>query len=112
MAKDIQQKARLSLAKKAVKSGKFTSERKAAIAYNVSRSTLQGFLKRDQQGKQLARKTGKLTKLEEKALIQWIINMDTRGAPPRPPIVKDMANILLSQRNQSDTKSTVGKNWV
>ena len=38
--------------------------------------------------------------------------MDSRGAPPRPAIVQDIANTLLSQQDSSNTLSTVGKNWV
>ena len=112
MVKDIQQKGRLSLAIKAIQNGQITFVREAAKLYNVPESSLRYSLRTNLQTSNLPRTTSKLTKTEENTLVQWIINMDTRGVPPRHLHVQDMANILLSQQNQSGTPSTVGKNWV
>ena len=39
-----------------------------------------------------------LTELEEKVLVQHIINMDIRGFAPRLAGVEDMANYILKSR--------------
>ena len=112
MVKDVQQKGRLSLAIKAIQTGQITSIRRAVQLYNVPRTTLRDALQTKEQSKTLPRTTNKLTKTEESTLVQWIIDMDIRGKPPRPAIVRNMANILLLQRNQLHTPSTIGKCWV
>jgi hypothetical protein len=50
----------------------------------------------------------KLTEFEEESLVQWILDLDKRGLPSRPFMVRDMANILLSQR----VDQQIGENWV
>lgn len=42
----------------------------------------------------------KLTNLEEKVLIQHIIDLSTKGFPPRVSVVEDIANRLLALRDQ------------
>ena len=97
MAKDKQQKGRLLLAIQAIQTGQITSVQQAAKLYDIPESSLRYSLRTNHQTSNLPRTTSKLTKTEENTLAQWIINMDTRGAPPRPLHVQDMANILLSQ---------------
>jgi hypothetical protein len=48
----------------------------------------------------------KLTKLEEAAIVEHILNLDSRGFPPTKAILRDMANKLLVERDAS----TVGIN--
>ena len=112
MVEDIQQEGRLILAIKSIESNLKNSVRKIARLYDVPRTTLQERLKKGHQHDNSYRTTHKLTKTEENVLVQWIISLDTRGAPPRPSIVRDIANILLSQRNSSQIPLTVGKNWI
>jgi hypothetical protein len=50
----------------------------------------------------------KLTSYEESALVQYILDLDSRGFPPRPQGVQEMADLLLSERGES----FVGKNWT
>ena len=50
----------------------------------------------------------KLTPYEESALVQYILDLDSRGFPPRPQSVQEMADLLLSERGESP----VGKNWT
>jgi hypothetical protein len=38
----------------------------------------------------------KLTQIDKDILIKWILSIDDRGAAPRPPIVRTIANILLT----------------
>ena len=48
----------------------------------------------------------KLTKLEEAAIVERILDLDSRGFPPTKDILRDMANKLLAEREAG----TVGIN--
>ena len=50
----------------------------------------------------------KLTQSEEEAIVQYIIELDTRKFPPRLYGVEDMANQLLRERDAPP----VGKRWA
>ena len=50
----------------------------------------------------------KLTPKEELALIQYILDLDSRGFPPRPQSVQEMADLLLAERDAP----LVGINWT
>jgi hypothetical protein len=50
----------------------------------------------------------KLTKLEEEALVQRILDLDQRGIGATRAMVQDMANDLLAERGGEP----VGKHWV
>jgi hypothetical protein len=52
-----------------------------------------------------------LTQNEEDSLVQWILDMDSRGGAPRLSTVREIANILLAERG-SILPPTVGKNWL
>jgi hypothetical protein len=71
------------------------SLRRAAAIYKVCRKKLG----RRQQGMQprcdIMANSRKLTNLEEEKLVEYILDMDSRGFPPRIKGVEDMANILL-----------------
>jgi hypothetical protein len=54
----------------------------------------------------------KLSITEETTLIQWILSMDQRGLSPRPDSVRQMINLLLEKRSDSNSNSQVGKCWV
>ena len=41
----------------------------------------------------------KLTDLEESVLVQYILNLDSKGFPPRLSVVEDIANRLLATHN-------------
>ncbi|KAL9573960.1 hypothetical protein ACKAV7_001904 [Fusarium commune] len=45
---------------------------------------------------------------EEQIIVQFILDLDSRGFPPRLPGVEEMANRLLADRNASP----VGKRWA
>ena len=53
----------------------------------------------------------KLTETEEETLLQWILTMDKRSAPLRPNTVRNMADLLLADRDALK-QPTVGINWV
>ena len=48
----------------------------------------------------------KLTKLEEKVILERIFNLDTRGFTPQIASVKDIANFILALQG----RGRVGKN--
>ncbi|KAL2884639.1 hypothetical protein HOO65_100043 [Ceratocystis lukuohia] len=50
----------------------------------------------------------KLTELEEKTLLEYILGLGSRGFPPRLVDVEAMANVLLAERNSG----RVGKLWA
>jgi predicted XRE-type DNA-binding protein len=84
------------------------SQRRVVAAFSVPRSTLQ-----DQCTGALSRRdrepnSKKLTKLEEEALVQRILNLNQRGIGATRAIVQDIANNLLAKHGGEP----VGKHWV
>ena len=112
MPKDSGQLGRLELAIQAVRNGQITSIQKAAQLYDIPRTTLRDRLNGGQEQALSNRTKRKLTVTEEDILLQWILTMDKRGAPLRPSSVRDMANLLLADRDASKPPPTVGINWV
>lgn len=100
--------ARLLLAIRAIEQDPNLTERAAARLYNVDRRTLN----RRRNGTTARRDNPpnlrNFTLLEEKALVDRIIELDTRGFPPTKLMIRTMANSLRSQRG----KPPVGINWV
>ena len=112
----VQQEGRIALAVEALKQGFFTSVRSAARSYDVPHMTLSRRV-RDIPARRGKRPTNcKLTATEELTLVQWILSMDQRGLAPRPEYVRQMANLLIAKRSDSnpnpDPKSLVGERWV
>jgi hypothetical protein len=75
------------------------SLRRAAAIYNVPRKTLS-----DRRGGRPSQadcwpKLRNLTKLEEEVVIEHILELITRGFPPRLAAVADIANSLRAERN-------------
>jgi predicted HTH domain antitoxin len=106
-----EQEGRILLAIQAIKEQKKLSIRAAARIYDIPFSTLQARLKGHQNRVDLRANSFKLTEIEENSLKKWVISLDTRGAAPRPYMVEEMANLLLTTRGTTPTQ-TVGKNWV
>jgi hypothetical protein len=97
----------IQLALQALKQDANLSERRAAAIFNVPRTTLGD--RRAGRTSQANRrpKTMNLTKLEEKVVVEHILDLDLRGFPPRLADVADMANSLRAERNLDQ----VGQNW-
>jgi hypothetical protein len=109
--KSVEQEGRILLAIQAIKNDEITSIREAARRFDVPYSTL-----RDRRHGHIfhvdIRANGhKLTQNEEESLEKWILSMDDRGSAPRPSMVADMANLLLSRRGETPIQ-TVGVNWT
>ena len=50
----------------------------------------------------------KLSLLEEKVIIQHILDLDSRGFAPRLTSIKDIANLILKSRGQNP----IGTRWA
>ena len=83
----------------ALKSNPKLSGRGAAKIYNVTHTTLMRRIHGQPSGHDTIANYRKLTFLEEEAIIQRIIELDSQAFPPRLSSVKDMANRLLRERD-------------
>ena len=99
---------RLLLALQAFKNGQFPSLRAAARAYDVCRDTLKDRYRGIPARRDCVPHNRKLTPSEESVIIQHILDLDSRGFPPRFTAVEEMANLLLTDRGGTP----VGKNWT
>jgi hypothetical protein len=84
------------------------SKRRVIAAFSMPRTTVQqqhqgALSRRDHEPN-----SKKLTKLEEEALVQRILNLNQRGIGATRAMVQDMANDLLAERGGEP----VGKHWV
>ena len=87
------------LALQALENDKNLSERAAAKVYGVDRRTLGRRRAGRPAQRDVTPKSRRLTDSEEKAIIQYIIELDARSFPPRLRSVEDMANQLLRIRD-------------
>ena len=91
--------ARVILALEALQNDKELKLEATAKLYNIPASTL-----RDRRAGKPARRnttpnSKKLTKLEEEAIVRYIIELSKRAFPPRLCSVEDIANHLLHKSN-------------
>jgi hypothetical protein len=88
------------------------STRRAANIYQVNEHRL----RRRQQGIQSRRDTmpnsRKLSNLEEDTLLEFIVDLDSRGYPPRLSGVEQMANRLLDARDAPRVSTRWAMNFV
>ena len=96
------------MAIEAIQNNRNLSRRQAAQIYEMPEATL-----RDKMNGRTSRgdsRNGrqKLTKSEEDAIVEYILDLDERGFPPRIAGVEDMANLLLGRRDGG----RVGKLWT
>ncbi|OJD11044.1 hypothetical protein ACJ73_09625, partial [Blastomyces percursus] len=93
--------------------GQISSVRAASKLYSVPRTTLGYRIQGRTTRVDTPSKHRKLSPTEEESLVQWILVMDERGQPPRVGTVREMANILLANRDPSAEARppTVGKSW-
>ncbi len=100
------QEGRILLAIQAFKLGQFKSIRAAAKAYDVPYTTLYHRIHRMTSRRDFTPNSQKLTPKEELAVIRYILDLDSRGFPPRPQAIQEMADLLLAKRDAP----LVGKN--
>ncbi|KKA22460.1 Transposase [Rasamsonia emersonii CBS 393.64] len=107
----VEQEGRIQLAISALKNNEIPSVRRAAEVFNVPKSTLHDRLTGHHFRIEQRANGHRLSQTQEDALIQWILSRDSRGVPPRPSHVQEMANIILRTDNPTGY-TPIGKNWV
>lgn len=114
LTKLVQQDGRIELAIQAYQKGQLPSIRSAAQSYDIPLATLAYRLQGRVPRRDFISPNRKLTLTEEETLIQWILSADERGLAPRHAFVRVMADLLLAERPNPDTKvvRSVGKLWV
>jgi len=100
--------ARILLALQAIEKREFSSIRRAAAVFNIPRTTLRDRISGRTFRRDTMPNSKKMTPTEEEALLQYLLDLDTRGQPCRISDVEDMANLLLKERNGG----RVGKLWA
>jgi transposase len=103
-----EQEGRILLAISDLKNQKISSIREATRIYNIPYSTLYDRYHGIQFKQKKRANNHKLTEFEEESLVKWILDLDKRGLPPRPSMVRDMANILLSQHGNQE----ISEKWI
>jgi hypothetical protein len=88
--------ARILLALQALQNDPKLSTRRAATIYNVYYRTLQRRHNGIQSRRDSIPNSRKLSDLEEKIIVQFILDLDSRGFPSRLRFVEEMANSLLA----------------
>jgi hypothetical protein len=84
------------------------SLRRAAKLYDVHFQTLHFRSQGRQAREDYIPSSRKLSDLEEQVIVQYILDLDSRGFPPRHRDIEEMANRLLADRDASP----VGKRWA
>lgn len=102
------QEGRIELALHAYQSHQISSLRRAAAAYSIPKSTLSDRINGITPHTNRRPGMAKLTATEEQTLIQYILDLDSRGFAPRLTEVEDMANKLLAARH----RDPVGQCWA
>ena len=109
-AEKPQKAGRMVLAAQAFRRGQISSIQAAANLYNVPRTSLSHHLRGRVPRVDSYANGHKLTQTEEQTLLNWVLDMDSRGYPPRISAVGDAAKILLEQRVGASAK--IGVNWA
>ena len=96
------------LAFEAIRNNKNLSLRATAKLYNVLESTLRSRRAGISARRDTTPNSRRLTDSEEKAIVQYVLELALRSFPPRLCSVEDMANQLLRVRDAP----SVGKLWA
>ncbi|RYC78589.1 hypothetical protein BFJ63_vAg18538 [Fusarium oxysporum f. sp. narcissi] len=100
--------ARILLALQALQNNPKLSLRRAAKIYEVGFGTLRNRQNGIQSRDAWVPKSRRLTDLEEQIIVQFLLDLDSRGFPARLRFVEEIANSLLTDRDASP----VGKRWA
>ena len=100
--------ARINLALQAYQADPKLSLRRAAKIYDIPFQSLHYRSQGRQARADCVPNNRKLNDLEEQVIVQYILDLDSRGFPSRHRDVEEMANRLLTDRDASP----VGKRWA
>ena len=100
--------AQVQLALQAMQNDAKLSLRAAARIYSVDHQKLSRRQRGQQSRRDIPANSRKLTDLEESVIVQYILDLDAKGFPPRLSGVEDMANRLLAERDAG----RVGTRWA
>jgi hypothetical protein len=84
------------------------SVRRAAALYRVSEWSIRRRQKGMLSRASVTPNSRKLSDLEEQTIVEYILDLDSRGFPPRLLAVEEMANRLLAEREAQP----VSKRWA
>ena len=104
--------ARIQLAVNAFKKGQFKTIKAAALAFDISKSTLGRRIQGTSSRAQKTANCQKLSETEESTLSSWILDMDKRGLPLQLSTIRHLAQLLVSARHGSSQPVTIGESWV
>ncbi|EED11599.1 transposon, putative [Talaromyces stipitatus ATCC 10500] len=104
----VEQEGKILLAISDLKNGRIRSVLRASEIYQIPRTTLRDRLNGIEYRGEKRANSHIVTQYEEESLLKWILDLDKRGLPPRPSLVQDMADLLLSQRENRH----VSERWV
>jgi len=88
----LPKESRIILALEALKKDPKLSVRKAAAIYDIPRSSLGDRRAGIQPRRELPANSRKLTDLEEKVILERVLDLDARGFPPRLSDLREMAD--------------------
>src|SRR5579862_4407775 len=108
--KDPNSEGCILLALQAFRKGQFKSLHAAAYAYDVRYTTFVDRAKGKKARQDCLPNSRKLTPTKESALENWAISADERGLPPKIAMVREIAQLLLSERITGPT--SIGINWA
>jgi hypothetical protein len=101
--------AAIELAIQDYHAGVYTSQRAAAKAYGVPRTTLQDRLKGATNRATSHQHQQRLSPEQEEFLVQWILDEDARACPPSHARAREMAILILRMNGD---QNPLGKKWL
>ena len=104
----LPKESRMILALEALKKDPQLSVRKAATLYEIPESSLRDRRTGMRPRCEAPANSRKLTDLEEKVLLERVLDLDTRGFQPRLSDVREMVDRLCTTRDAS----RVGPRWA
>ena len=95
------------LAIEAIQTSKNLSRRAAAKLYGVPESTIYDRMNGRPVAQEYQPVAQNLMEIEEEVVVQYILNLDSRGFPPSIDSMRVMADHILASRNTQ----RIGKQW-
>jgi hypothetical protein len=100
--------SRVILALQAMQNDPKLSARAAGEIYSVDHQKLSRRRRGMESRRDISANSRKLTDLEESVIVQYVLELDSKGFPPRLSGVRDMANRILAERDAGH----VGALWA